>query len=333
MSEVTSRCRLCGSAGPHQTITVREMFFGTQELFDYYSCAECDSLQIVDALEGDELMRHYPPGYYSYATSSRPGVREWLTSQDDRFKTGMGGRVVGSLITAIPHSIRAVIGRSDSSGDVVGMLGRTAVKADARILDVGCGSGSLLDRLARAGFTQLSGADPFIAADGETTLGVPLKKRHMDEVTGEFDLIMFNHSLEHVPDPVATLSAARERLAPEGICLVRLPTTSCEAWPEYGADWIAIDAPRHMVVPSRRGMALAAESAGLRLEKTYDDSTFVQFLGSEAYQRDIPLNDPDLLRKIVKVFGPKQIWDWQRRAERLNRQGRGDWAGFVLRPR
>ena len=54
----------------------------------------------------------------------------------------------------------------------------------------------------------MSGVDPLIAADGETSLGVPLMKRYLSEVTGEFDLIMFNHSLEHVPDPVATLKAA-----------------------------------------------------------------------------------------------------------------------------
>ena len=38
-------------------------------------------------------------------------------------------------------------------------------------------------------------------------------KRYLSEVTGEFDVIMFNHSLEHVPDLVATLAAAYEKLA------------------------------------------------------------------------------------------------------------------------
>jgi Rps23 Pro-64 3,4-dihydroxylase Tpa1-like proline 4-hydroxylase len=33
---------------------------------------------------------------------------------------------------------------------------------------------------------------------------VPLMKRYLGEVPGEFDLIMFNHSLEHMPDPVET---------------------------------------------------------------------------------------------------------------------------------
>ncbi|HZU46166.1 MAG TPA: methyltransferase, partial [Mycobacterium sp.] len=38
-------------------MTVREMMFGTREPFEYYSCTACDTLQIVNALEGEELMR------------------------------------------------------------------------------------------------------------------------------------------------------------------------------------------------------------------------------------------------------------------------------------
>ncbi len=324
MNEVTKDCRLCGSTGPHRTITVREMMFGTREPFEYFSCAACDTLQIVSAPEGEELRRHYPLNYHSYNVSAQPRVFRWLTAQQDRYKLHTGGRLVGAFITALlPDGVvRAVVG-----GDVLRMLAQLALQRNARILDVGCGGGALLDRLARVGFNNLSGADPFIAVDGETPLGVPLMKRYLSEVPGEFDLIMFNHSLEHVPDPVATLKAAYEKLAAGGICLVRLPTTSSEAWTIYKADWVQIDAPRHTVIPSREGMALAADTAGLRVEKTFDDSTLGQFMGSEAYRRDVALTDPRFLR----MFGPKRIWKWEKRAERLNREGRGDQTGFVLR--
>ena len=322
---------MCGSIGPHETFVAREMYFGTREQFDYFSCAECDSVQIVDALDGEELMRHYPNHYYSFVFPVQPGLRQWVTVQEDRFKTRTGGWLVGGLMSAIPQSIRVPLQRSDSSGDVMRILGKLGVKRDTRILDVGCGSGVLLDRLARAGFTELCGADPFLVAEGATPMGVPLLKRYLADLPGEFDLIMFNHSLEHMPNPVETLKIAHDKLGVGGTCLVRLPTSSSEAWPMYGADWIAIDAPRHIVVPSRRGMALAAQSVGLRVDETYDDSSFLQFIASEAYRRDVPLNDPELLPKMVRVFGYKQIWDWQRRAQKLNRQGRGDWTGFVLR--
>lgn len=331
MNEIARKCRLCGSIGPHKVIAVREMQFGTQEIFQYYECAVCDTLQIVDLLDDEELKRHYPTDYYSYNVRPQPRIRKWLARQQDLYELHTGGWPVGAAITAVPHSIRTIVGTHDASGDVVAMLGRLGLGCEARILDVGCGRGALLDRLAQAGFSNLVGADPLLDADGETTQGVRLVKQYLSEVVGEFDLIMFNHSLEHVPDLIATLKEAHEKLAAEGSCLVRLPTTSSEAFEIYGPDWMNLDAPRHTVIPSRQGFALAAGVAGLRVDRTFDDSSFIQFVGSEAYRNDIALTDPKFLSKVLRKFGWKKIWDWQRRAERLNRQRRGDCTGFVLR--
>ncbi|OBH57185.1 class I SAM-dependent methyltransferase [Mycobacterium sp. E2479] len=297
------------------------MMYGTRERFDYYLCAACETLQIAHVLDGEELMRHYPRNYHSY---NDPGILRWLITQQDRYKLRAGGRLVGALLTRrlADGILRLLLG-----GDALGMIAALPLDRDARILDVGCGSGLLLDRLARVGFTNLCGADPFIAGDGQTRRGVPLLKRDFGEVTGEFDLIMFNHSLEHVSDPVAMLKMAREKLAAGGFCLARVPTTSSEAWTSYAADWVQIDAPRHFVIPSCQSMALAADKAGLRVERTFDDSNLGQFLGSEAYRRGVAVTDPQILR----LFGIRQMWKWAKRTDRLNQQGRGDQKGFVLR--
>ncbi|MBU8808387.1 class I SAM-dependent methyltransferase [Mycolicibacterium goodii] len=331
MAEISKQCRMCGSAGPHRTVTVREMYYGTRELFEYYVCADCQTLQIVDVLEGEELARHYPRKYYSYNASQGPRLLQWLTTQRDRHDLRDGARTVGALIAALPPGIRSLIGTNDASGDVVKMLGQLNVGRDARILDVGCGGGALLDRLARAGFRNLFGADPFVDADTTTPTGVPIARQFMEDVSGEFDVIMFNHSLEHVPDPVATLKAARARLAHGGICLARVPTTSSEAWDLYGKNWCLIDAPRHTLVPSRPGMERAAEAVGMRLEQTIDDSNASQFFGSEMYRTDTALTEAGGFGYLFKTFGVKRLWEWERRSVDLNRQGRGDQTGFVLR--
>lgn len=301
------------------------MMFGTREQFEYFSCAACQTLQIVNTLEDGELARHYPSDYYSYEPPTQPRIIQWLTTEHDRSELHTGGRVVGALTAALPASIRVAL------GDAVRVIGQLGLDHNARILDVGCGGGALLDRLARAGFTNLFGADPLLPAEYKTPQGVSLMKRYLSDVTGEFDLIMFNHSLEHMPDPVGTLKEAHEKLAPGGICLVRVPTTSSHAWITYKADWFQIDAPRHIAIPSREGMARAAESAGLRVEQTFDDSNLAQFVASEAYRRDIAMNELKSIPNLVKMFGIKQMWGWEKRAESLNRQGRGDQTGFVLR--
>lgn len=325
MNMVMQECRLCRATGPHQPLAVREMMFGTREQFQYFICAACDTLQIHSPLSGEELGRHYPADYYSYETSQQPKFLRWFTTQYDRRELRTGGRFFGSVIAALPTGVRLAL------GEAVRAVGQCGFGRDARILDVGCGSGALLDRLSRAGFTNVSGIDPFLDRDCTTPEGVQLLKSHLHAVTGTFDLIMFNHSLEHVSDPVATLRDAREKLSDGGICLIRIPTTSSEAWTTYGPDWFQIDAPRHIVIPSRQGMALAAEAVGLRVDRTCDDSSVAQFIGSEAYRRDIPLTELTSLQFLLKLFGARQIWGWDRRAARLNRQGRGDQTGFFLR--
>lgn len=330
MNDNSMECQLCGSVGPHRLLTVREMMFGSREQFIYFSCKNCQSLQSVAIPDDEVLARYYGAGYYAHNESARLNLPGWLAHQQDRHELRMGRAIVGAIISGVlpERIVRAVI-----SGNIIKMIGQLQIERGARILDIGCGSGALLDRLKRLGFTNLSGADPFISEDGATPLGVPLAKRHLSELSGEYDVIMFNHSLEHVRDFVGTLKAAREKLSVGGCCLVRVPTTSSEAWDVYQENWVDIDAPRHIVIPSRQGMAVAAESAGLRLDRVFEDSTFFQFIASEAYRRDVELSDPKLFWKMLRVFGAKQLWDWEKQAEQLNSQGRGDRVGFVVRLR
>lgn len=307
-------CELCQSHGGADRISVREMMFGTRDLFTYFICPNCESLQLIDIPTSADLVRHYDRGYYAYKAARKSQIRQYLTAQRDRFIMGTGGGVVGALVSWA---------RPDLG---IQLLADLQLGRDARILDVGCGRGILLDRLAAAGFTNLTGIDPFAPDECVNTSRFRLIKSTLSQIDGEmFDLIMFHHSLEHVPNLTDTLRCAKDILATEGICLVRIPTTSSEAWKIYRENWVQIDAPRHFVIPSRIGLATAAERAGLRLERIIDDSTAFQFSGSEKYLRNVPLNANRV------VFGRRQEQLWDKRAKVLNRISRGDQACFIFR--
>lgn len=183
------------------------------------------------------------------------------------------------------------------------MLREVPINRDSRILDVGCGNGEFLERLSRAGFRNLLGADPFISADRETPSGVRILK---------------NHSFEHVLDPLSTLRDARDRLAPDGRCLIRLPTTSSDAWDIYREHWVQIDAPRHFVVPSRDGFAQAARRAHMTVES-------VSVLSERTLQARPSARGPS------SFFTRQQMTAWKKQAEGANRQSGSDQVGFVLK--
>lgn len=198
---------------------------------------------------------------------------------------------------------------------------------DAAILDVGCGAGHFLNRLADIGYTNLLGIDPFIPNDTKSTGGVPILRRELSELDGRFDLVMFNHSLEHVEAPRDVLASACRLLTPNGQCVVRIPTVSSTAWDEYGVDWVQLDAPRHVSLPSRDGMRIAGKAAGMKLERTVDDSSAFQFWASEQYRRDVPLSDPQV---FTGMFSKAEMKRFKQRASELNAQSRGDQSAFVF---
>jgi SAM-dependent methyltransferase len=316
MGTVTA-CRICGNAEGHSLYTAREMRFGLREEFDYFQCAGCGCLQCREFPA--ELGRYYPPGYYSFdPVSRRGGLRGYLVRQVHRYavlNSGLVGRVLYSRYPFV--DLRA--------------LGRVRLTRDSAVLDVGCGAGRLLCNLRDIGFQNLLGADPYIEQDLDYEGGVRVLKKTIREIEGKWDLIMFHHSLEHVSDPLADLTAAKDRLKAGGTCLVRVPTVSSYAWRHYGVNWVQLDAPRHLFLHSVESVRILAERSGLRLREVVYDSSSFQFYGSEQYVRGIPLESTTPgADSAARLFSKAEIRRFEKRAKELNRKGEGDQAAFYL---
>ncbi|HYW07211.1 MAG TPA: class I SAM-dependent methyltransferase, partial [Longimicrobium sp.] len=272
------RCQICGGQSA-QEYRAREMMYGLREEFRYFQCAECGCVQIREF--PDDMARFYA-GYGSYDEQYFPtGLRLAAWAARNRY-TFTGRGLLGRLLSRVnpyhtPGAARWLAGRG---------LG-----LDARIMDVGSGSGGLLLALRAAGYHSLLGVDPFLPKDIHYPNGVVVLRRRMQEVEGEFDVIMFHHVLEHVPDQLDTMRAVAERLAPGGFCLVRIPMASSEAWEKYRENWVQLDPPRHFFMHTEKSIRLLAEQAGLRVASVEYDSTAFQFEASELYLRDVPLND------------------------------------------
>ncbi|MBO4221508.1 class I SAM-dependent methyltransferase [Bradyrhizobium neotropicale] len=299
-------CKACLSDGEHRRHVFTEMMFGTGERFEYQECIDCGTIQRL-ADVADEG-RFYPDGYYSFAKPSR---NSRVIAIRDAHALG-----IKSILGAVASFVRY--------DPIVGVIGDFKIDPRSRVLDVGCGSGKLLHRMSAAGFTNLTGVDPYISKP--TSGAVTIHKSDLQSMSGEFDFIMFNHSLEHVPDPGQSLGNARKLLAPGGRILVRIPTSSSQAWMEYGPNWVQLDAPRHIVIPSRKGMNALAERCGLSVRQSIDDSTAFQFWGSEMYRKSKPLTSSG----PNDVFSRHQLRGFAKRAAQLNIEQQGDQAAFLL---
>ena len=307
---IQTTCRICGQKSQHPAWEAKELLMGTRESFPYFQCVRCGCLQIADIPK--DLGRHYPAGYYSY--TGIPEVhplRRRLACLRSRYAiSGQGW--LGALLYAWRPFPK------------MRLLRRLNLTKSTRILDIGCGAGAFLHLFADMGFQNLLGADPFLEHDLAYDNGLKILKRDIHEIDGEWDLVMFHHSFEHVPDAKACLQAAARRLVPGGTCLIRIPTASYYAWEHYGVDWVQLDAPRHLYLHSRQSLALVAAEAGLKVEVVEDDSGAFQFWGSEKYRQGLMLNEGcPWTRRELAAF--------EKQARILNAGHRGDQAAFFLR--
>jgi hypothetical protein len=154
-----------------------------------------------------------------------------------------------------------------------------------------------------------------------------VKKAYLSEIGGDWDQIMFHHSLEHIADQTGTLRSARAKLSRQGTCLVRIPLVNW-AWQHYGTNWVQLDPPRHLCVHTEQSFRMAAEKTGFKVSRVIYDSWELQFWGSELYKKGIPLQQGQ--NELAKHFSAGELRDFRRRSDEMNRQGRGDQAIFFL---
>ena len=312
-------CKICGNIEGNKVFKIREMMFGFKDEFIYFECSKCGCLQIAEIPSNME--KYYPSNYYSFQRGHSDNfIKKVLKRKRDEyaiFKKGFIGKIVYKKYPDI----------------LLDMISKTKISHNSRILDVGCGSGNLLYSLNEIGFKDLVGIDPFI--DNEIKeKNIEIFKKTIHEISDieKFDLIVFNHSFEHIPDQLETLLKVCKILSNSGICLIRMPIKTEYIWNRYGINWVQINAPRHFFIHTLRSFKLLTENSGLIIQEVIFDSTEFQFWGSEQYKRGIPLNSENSysVNPEKSIFTAKQIKEFKKMAKELNKNKQGDQAAFYL---
>lgn len=311
-------CRICGEQDQHPTWRVREMMYGTREEFTYFQCRSCGCLQIMRI--PDELGRFYPDDYYSYRKKNHFAGSGWRRL---RYAGAIQGSMLGRLAA-----------RWFRPAKHLAWIRATGIGSQARILDVGCGHGKYLLKMHLGGYPNSVGLDPFIPDTIRYPNGLTIHKQSLEEfregTSERFDLIMFHHSLEHMPNPLSTLGTATELLKEQGQLLIRVPVADSYAWEHYRETWVQIDAPRHLYLLTRRSIELLARRVGLEVTQVDYDSTKLQLVCSELYQHDIPGN---ATKQQKDIFSRAELRGFKRKVKELNQSQQGDQAVYYLSKR
>ncbi len=289
-----------------------------REHFNYVLCNACGTLAIAEI--PDNLGRYYGEAYYSFSSRSLNGLKHWLKVQRDSyelFRRGAIGALMASF-TATQWRLRTLRPLFDGS------LG-TKASLNASILDVGCGAGALLRELADLGLTNLTGSDLFVPAETHER-GLKIVQSDLSALPGKYDVVMFHHSFEHMPEPEKVLRSLAERMAPKAVAVIRIPLGASFGWFSYGGNWAQLDPPRHLYLFSVQGFEKLLARAGFSLRRTEFDSSADFFIWSEMRKRGLSEQKQDGRTLISR----KELAAFERKARQLNAERRGEQATFFL---
>lgn len=197
---------------------------------------------------------------------------------------------------------------------LVGMLRGIACRRPAgpiRLVDIGCSDGGLFRRLVARLPAEVAGRIEPVGIEISTQLAATANQRlrfhggrciHAAGIeglgqlaSGSVHVVILSCVLEHELDPVALLAGCRERLATDGVVVVKVPNYGCLARHVRGQRWCGYRWPDHVNYFTPATLAATAARAGLAVTRMrlldrspLSDSLYAVFARDPAAKRSLP---------------------------------------------
>ncbi len=222
-------------------------------------CVRCGTGVTRPAAGPEDLASFYPSGYGPYELPANP------------------------LARAASRLIRGLQARLALKGMPLGPL---RALPPGRALDVGCGRGDLASVLVDRGW-RVTGVEPSPDACAvAASRGVDARQGTLADVPlepGAYTGAVFQHSLEHVIDPVSDLRLVGRALAAGGLVSITVPNFGSWQARRFGSRWFHLDLPRHRAHFTPKGLRAALEAAGLEVIDVHTTSSTMGLPASLQY--------------------------------------------------
>lgn len=256
-------CFSCGSRGRTLFRAVRDRLYSVPGSWDVDRCPRCGMLWLNPMPLEEETPLLYPRDYYTHESKKDPPKRTEFTRLRDAttkayidLRYGRGRSPLGLVLYLYPPR--------RAEADAFAMHLRAV--PGGRLLDVGCGDGELLRRMATMGWdVEGIDLDPQ-AVEVARRRGARVRLGRLEEQDlpeDSYDAMTLNHVIEHVNDPKSLLAHCWRLLRPGGTLVALTPNGDSLGRRRFGSDWFPLETPRHLYVFTRRSLARVALGAGM----------------------------------------------------------------------
>jgi SAM-dependent methyltransferase len=231
----TVKCNLCGSNDAILYLKNWDWMLNKDLEFSLVQCQSCGLIYINPRPTTKEMMKFYPDSYGAYSTNSNNPLFKWMKQEFWK-----------SHIAYL----------------------RKFVDGNARILEVGCGSGEYLAFLRDNGGWQVQGIEfsPFAAEKARQDYSLDVKVGSLVDVTlpeVTYDVVIMKYVLEHVPDPYDTVKKVSQVLKPGGIFFFIIPNMDSWEVKAFGKYWNGYDTPRHLSLYGKETLAFLLQKCNM----------------------------------------------------------------------
>lgn len=149
-----------------------------------------------------------------------------------------------------------------------------ALPPGRRLLEIGVGGGAFLVASQAKGY-KVMGCDlsSSICKHVSASYGIEMHNGHLAELVGEnrFDVVVTNHVIEHVNQPVEFLKDVRRLLAPGGVVHIAVPNVSC--WQAKLSGWTSYE-PYHLAYLDTQTLTRIVSAGGLTIDRIATHDSF-----------------------------------------------------------
>lgn len=294
----SSKCYLCGSEGKALYEGLRDRIFNIPGEWNLQECLnpDCGLLWLNPVPLEEEIGKAYQI-YYTHGDNK-------TEKHETRFV-----RFVRWNILWI-HDLVKIVTLIRYKRKRHNLMYLTKMKP-GRLLEVGCGNGRRLSRIRDIGWTvEGQEVDLKAASHARERYGLMVYVGALESLSLKdemYDVIIMNHVIEHLHDPIPFLAECHRILRPGGMLVAITPNARSYGHKHFRKWWRDLDPPRHLYLFSQKTLRQIATKSGFNRIETWtsavkEDTVAMGSLDIKYYGRHTMNAPPRLKIYLLGIF-------------------------------